>query len=119
MAAPFLIIAAAAASAEQERNAPQTGQTDDGVNDPAEQCALTAKKPGNQIELENTYKTPVRASNDGQNQCQSIKHRFTSVLFWSSLDCPTDGYLYFDIDAKSVLSYNNPEWIIHRKDRLP
>ena len=76
MAAPFLLVAAATASAEQKGNTPQTCKTDDGVDDPAQQSALTAKEPCHQIKLENTHKAPVGAADDRQYQCQSIKHRF-------------------------------------------
>ena len=63
----FLLIAAAAAFAKQERNTPQAGKPDDRVNDPAKQRILTAKDPGNQIKLENAYQTPVSTANDRKN----------------------------------------------------
>ena len=42
-----------------------------------ENAALTAKKPGDQIKLANTHKTPVQSTDDGKKQCQCI-HVFTS-----------------------------------------
>lgn len=76
----LLIVAAAAASAQQKRDAPQAGQTNDGIDDPAQQSVLTAKQPGYQIELKNTYQTPVCAADDRQDQCQSVKHGLPSNL---------------------------------------
>jgi hypothetical protein len=84
-AAPFfLLIAAAALLAEQEGNAPQSGKTDDSVNNTTENCVLTAKDPGNQIELENTDQTPVNTADDRQDQRQNIQHLLT--LRFKSLD---------------------------------
>ena len=44
---------------KQKRNAPETCQTNDCVNNPAEQRTLSAKQPRNQIKLENTNESPV------------------------------------------------------------
>ena len=62
----FLLIAAAAAFAKQERNTPQAGKPDDRVNDPAKQRILTAKDPGNQIKLENPHQCPVQRTYNGK-----------------------------------------------------
>ena len=59
--------------AEQEGNAPETGQPDDGINDPAEQGAGAAEEPGYQIKLENAYQPPVDTADDGQNQRKGIQ----------------------------------------------
>ena len=73
MAAPFfgrlaLFVNAAATSAEEERDAPQTGQCDHGVNNSGQQRILSAEDPGYQIELENANQTPVDAADNGKNQ---------------------------------------------------
>ena len=64
--------------AEQQGNAPQTRKRNNGINDPAQQCILAAKKPGNQVELEDAHKTPVDGANDRKDQRNGI-HLVTSV----------------------------------------
>ena len=64
--------------AEQEGNAPKTCQPNDGVNDPAEQCAGAAEEPGHQIKPENAYQPPVDTADDGQNKRKGI-HILTSI----------------------------------------
>lgn len=82
MAAPFLlVIAAAMASAEQEGNAPQAGKTNEGVNNPADNGTLAAKEPCHKVKLENTDQPPVGTADDGKNQSKCIDHGFTSVYF--------------------------------------
>ena len=64
---------------KQQRDAPYTGQRHQGIDDPAEHCALTAEQPGYQIKLENTNKAPVYTTDNGENQRQSV-HYFSSLL---------------------------------------
>ena len=64
--------------AEQEGNAPKTCQPNNGVNDPAEQCAGAAEEPGYQIKPENAYQPPVDTADDGQNKRKGI-HILTSI----------------------------------------
>ena len=59
-------------SAEQEGHTPKTCKADDCVNNAAEQSPLAAKEPGNQVKLENTDETPVKGTDNGQNQCYRI-----------------------------------------------
>jgi hypothetical protein len=54
-------------SAKQKGNTPQACQTNDGVDDSAEQSILTTKNPGNQVELEDTDASPVQTADDGNN----------------------------------------------------
>ena len=75
----FLFTVNDGSSAKQKRNTPQTCQSDDCVNKAAEQGTLSAKQPGNQIELKNTNQSPVQTTDDRKNQCQRV-HNFTSVL---------------------------------------
>jgi len=52
-------------SAEQKRQTPQAGKTNYRVNNTADNCILSAEDPGNQVEFENTHKTPVQRTNYG------------------------------------------------------
>ena len=72
------------ALAEQQRDAPQTCQADDGVDDPADNAAGAAEQPGNKVKLKNANKTPVQRADDGQDQCQSI-HVITSIWLFGQL----------------------------------
>lgn len=47
-------------SAEEQRNAPNTGKTDQSIDNSAEKCALSAKEPCNKVKLKNTDQTPVQ-----------------------------------------------------------
>ena len=40
---------------EQQRDAPQSGQTDQCIDDSAKYCTLSTKEPCNQIKLKNAY----------------------------------------------------------------
>ena len=71
---------------EEQGNAPQAGQTNQGIDDSAEDCILPAKKPRNQVKLENTDQTPVGAADNGKNQRDRV-HIDTS-LCWISIEYP-------------------------------
>ncbi len=61
--------------AEEQGNAPDSAQTDQSVNDPADGAVGTAEGKGHQIEAEHTDGAPVQAAYDGQDQCNFIdKH---------------------------------------------
>ena len=82
MAAPFLlVVATAVASAEQERNAPQAGKSNEGVNNPADNGILATKEPCHKVKLENSDQSPVGTADDGKNQSKCIDHGFTSICF--------------------------------------
>ena len=50
--------------AEQKGRAPKTGQTNQCIDDPAEQRTLSTEEPGYQIELKNADQTPVYAADN-------------------------------------------------------
>lgn len=54
---------------EKKRNAPDTGKTNDGVDNSAYTCGLTTKDPGNKIKLENANERPVQRADYGQGKC--------------------------------------------------
>ncbi len=60
-------------SAEEQRNAPNAGKSDKGINDSADKCALAAKQPCDKVKLKNTDQTPVQRTDDAEYQCQSIR----------------------------------------------
>ena len=62
------------AGAEQQRDAPDTGQSDHGLDDPRRYGGSAAADPGNQIELEQTYATPVQRADDGNDQRDAIQY---------------------------------------------
>lgn len=51
---------------EQERYAPQPRRANERVHYPADHRRLAAKKPGDQIELEDSHQQPVHCPNDNQ-----------------------------------------------------
>ena len=81
LAAVFLIFHRPLTFAEQQCDAPQTCQTDKGIDDPAYDAVLSAEQPRNKIKLKNTHQTPVQAADDGEDQCNGI-HVFTSIQYF-------------------------------------
>ena len=59
---------------EEQRNAPDSRQSDNGVNNSAYYSFLTSANPCNYIELEKSDTTPVKCADDGQYQCDSVKY---------------------------------------------
>ena len=57
---------------KQECDAPQAGKSNKGIDQTAEQGALSSKKPGYQIKLGDADQSPVDAAYNGQNQCNGI-----------------------------------------------
>ena len=60
--------------AEEKGNAPQSSQTHEGENDPAEGGSLSAEKPAHKVELEKSDRAPVQRADDHQYQRCSVKH---------------------------------------------
>ena len=60
--------------AENQRDAPDAGESHDGVNDAAEERVLSAEDPGDNIELEKTNGSPVQSTDDRQNERKSVEH---------------------------------------------
>ena len=103
----LLIVAVAKLFPEQEGSAPQTGETDDSVDDAAEERILTAKEPCNKIKLKDTDQTPVDTADDRQDQSKHIDHVIIPPYkYWLILSFPKILELYFHIDGKTVISYN-------------
>ena len=63
--------------AEEKGNAPNARKRDDGIYDAAEKCLLAAEEPRDDIELEKTDTAPVEAADDGEDECDSVKHKGT------------------------------------------
>ena len=64
---PFLIaltVVMVVAVAEQQGNRPYGSEADQDIDDTADQGGLAAKQPCNNIELENTDRTPVQATDN-------------------------------------------------------
>ena len=60
--------------AEQQRNAPDARQRHQCVEDPADNCALPAENPGDDIELKQPDAAPVQRAQDDQDQSNAIQH---------------------------------------------
>ena len=67
---------------EQEGNAPYGGDADECVDDAAQNGALPAEKPCDEIKLENADEAPVDAADDDENNADLIEdiHGNTSFL---------------------------------------
>ena len=61
----FLIGFSKEVSAEEGSDAPKAGKADDRINDPGDQCPLTAEEPRNEIKLKQTDKSPIDRADDG------------------------------------------------------
>ena len=72
------------ALAEQQRNAPQSGNTDDGVDDAADGGSLTAANICHKVESEQTHKQPVDGADDRYDKGSTIKHKITPFLTGSA-----------------------------------
>ena len=60
--------------AEEQRDAPQTGETDQGEDNAADGGGLTAKEPADEIEAENTDRAPVERADNAQDKSNSVHH---------------------------------------------
>ena len=108
--ADFLFVLQHGISAKQERNAPQAGQTNQGVYQTAEQGTLTAEEPCHQVESENSHQAPVQTANNGNDRCNGI-HHISSLSEFAVCRIPKEkkniiakikgsGYNYFQKDRK-------------------
>ena len=70
--------------AEEQRNTPQTRQTDQRKDYTAEAGCLTAEKPRDKVKPEDTDGAPVDCADDGQNECQLVKHLYFNSFAWHS-----------------------------------
>ena len=70
---------------EQKRCAPDTGDGNQCVDDPAEQGRLAAEEPGHQVELEQRHQAPVQAADDGEDQCDHIHEKYLLLDFGNSM----------------------------------
>ena len=68
---------------EQHRDAPDSGKTDDGIDNSRHDRSGT-ENPGNEIELEQTNQKPIQSTDNHQNQCDCI-HEINS--FHQELVC--------------------------------
>ena len=66
--------------AEHQRDAPNTCQSNDRVDDSAEQRGLSAADPCHDVELEETDATPVQGTNDRQDQGESVNNHLNYLL---------------------------------------
>ena len=62
------------AFSEEERDAPDGGETYQSVDHAADGGCLTAKEICDEIESEYTYKTPVDAADYGKHQSDSVHY---------------------------------------------
>ena len=61
--------------AEQKRDTPYGGQTNQGIDDPADGAVGAAADEGDQVETKDADGTPVQTANDGQDQSNFVdKH---------------------------------------------
>lgn len=58
--------------AEQEGYAPDTGDRNQCIEDPADGGTLSAEGPGNDIEAEKADTAPIEGADNYKNQCQSV-----------------------------------------------
>ena len=61
-------------ASEEKWDTPQSTKTDDGVDDSDHNGCLAAEYPRYDIEIENTYATPVDTAYDKQRKSNFIKH---------------------------------------------
>ena len=57
---------------EEQRDTPQTCQTDQTVNQPGKQSHLAAQQERHQVQSEQGDGTPVQSADNGQSQCESV-----------------------------------------------
>ena len=65
---------------EQQRDTPDTGQRNNGKNDPADHSGLSAEDPADDIKLEQTDGAPVDRSYDTKYKSYSVQHRNPSLV---------------------------------------
>src|SRR5699024_2943472 len=60
--------------AEEQRDAPQAGNADDGVDHAADHRGLPAAEVGHQVELKQADQQPVDGAEDGDDERSTIQH---------------------------------------------
>ena len=66
--------------AENQRDAPDTGNGDEYIDDARKHTRLPAADGGNQIIAENADKTPVECANHGEDQRDFINNHHSAFL---------------------------------------
>ena len=88
MELPFILFAFhESMSPEQKCGTPDACKTHKGIYQTAEQGALTAEQPGDEIKLKDADQTPVQTSHYRKNQCDGI-HTKNLLFFWMRLVYP-------------------------------
>ena len=59
---------------EEQGDAPDGSQSDQGVDDAADNGRLAAEEPSHQVELEEADAAPVQAADDDKDQTDSVQH---------------------------------------------
>lgn len=59
---------------EEERNAPNTADTDESVDKSAQNRITAAEYPGNKVKLKNTYKSPVQRTDYYERKRDSVNY---------------------------------------------
>jgi len=57
---------------EEQRNAPNAGKSDNGIDNSADQSVLSSTDPSDNVKLEQTDATPVQRADNGQGQRDSV-----------------------------------------------
>ena len=70
---------------EQEGNAPYGGDADECVDDAAQNGALSAEKPCDEIKLENADEAPVDAADNGQQQQNLFEYGHKNPSLYASM----------------------------------
>ena len=59
---------------EKQGNAPDTCESNYSINNSADNCGRTTECPRYKVELKKTHKTPVKRTDNYENQANFIKH---------------------------------------------
>lgn len=71
--------------AEEKCDAPDAGQTDERIDDAAENGGLSPEEPCDEVEAEDPDQTPVQRTDDAQNQCNCIRNNPSKFLCEASM----------------------------------
>ena len=70
-------------ASEEERGKPESAYRYKGINDSAEDIALTAEYPCNDIKTEKSNRPPVDSADNTKKQCYSVKyHKFILLVIY-------------------------------------
>ena len=80
----FLLCLVHKSAAEEQGDAPDGGESDEGVDNAADGGGLSAENVGHKVESEKTHETPVESADYGEDKGDAIhKHVFfRSFGFW-------------------------------------